>query len=92
MIILSEMSEPSSGVRLSQPQVVAYFDGESAGEGRLCVAERFVELFAADPIYVRSEMCQFCFPSYSVALAASVFRVFSGAVLLFTTKVLPLKF
>lgn len=39
MIILSEMSEPSSGVRLSQPQVVAYFDGESAGEGRLCVAE-----------------------------------------------------
>ncbi|WKY06249.1 hypothetical protein Q1695_006445 [Nippostrongylus brasiliensis] len=39
MIILSEMSEPSSGVRLTQPQVVAYMEGQSIGEGRLCVAE-----------------------------------------------------
>ncbi|KAK6039251.1 methylosome subunit pICln domain protein [Cooperia oncophora] len=39
MIILSETNEPTEGVRLSQPQVVAYLDGECAGEGRLCVAE-----------------------------------------------------
>ncbi|XGW28124.1 hypothetical protein V3C99_008158 [Haemonchus contortus] len=42
MIILSETNEPSEGVRLSQPQVVAYLDGECAGEGKLCVAERQV--------------------------------------------------
>ncbi|KAK5982382.1 Nucleotide-sensitive chloride conductance regulator [Trichostrongylus colubriformis] len=42
MIILSETNEPSEGVRLSQPQVVAYLDGECAGEGILCVAERQV--------------------------------------------------
>ncbi|VDO05150.1 unnamed protein product [Haemonchus placei] len=37
MIILSETNEPSEGVRLSQPQVVAYLDGECAGEGKLQV-------------------------------------------------------
>ncbi|KAK6751644.1 hypothetical protein RB195_003206 [Necator americanus] len=39
MIILSEVSQPSVGVRLSQPQVVAYMDGHCAGEGTLCVSE-----------------------------------------------------
>ncbi|EPB78144.1 methylosome subunit pICln family protein [Ancylostoma ceylanicum] len=39
MIILSEVSQPSTGVRLSQPQVVAYMDGHCAGEGTLCVSE-----------------------------------------------------
>ncbi|RCN37063.1 Nucleotide-sensitive chloride conductance regulator [Ancylostoma caninum] len=39
MIILSEVSQPSTGVRLSQPQVVAYMDGHCAGEGTLCISE-----------------------------------------------------
>ncbi|KJH48563.1 Nucleotide-sensitive chloride conductance regulator [Dictyocaulus viviparus] len=42
MIILSEVSQPTEGVRLSQPQVVAYMERESVGEGTLCVAERQV--------------------------------------------------
>ncbi|CAJ0603489.1 unnamed protein product [Cylicocyclus nassatus] len=39
MIIMSEVSQPSTGVRLSQPQVVAYLDTHCAGEGTLCVSE-----------------------------------------------------
>ncbi|VDM75558.1 unnamed protein product [Strongylus vulgaris] len=39
MIIMSEVSQPSTGVRLSQPQVVAYMDAHCAGEGTLCVSE-----------------------------------------------------
>uniref|UniRef100_A0A0K0D6S2 Methylosome subunit pICln n=1 Tax=Angiostrongylus cantonensis TaxID=6313 RepID=A0A0K0D6S2_ANGCA len=39
MIILSEVCQPADGVRLTQPQVVAYMENESVGEGTLCVAE-----------------------------------------------------
>ncbi|KAJ1368583.1 hypothetical protein KIN20_029741 [Parelaphostrongylus tenuis] len=39
MIILSEVSQPTLGIRLTQPQVVAYMERESVGEGTLCVAE-----------------------------------------------------
>uniref|UniRef100_A0A1I7XUG4 Methylosome subunit pICln n=1 Tax=Heterorhabditis bacteriophora TaxID=37862 RepID=A0A1I7XUG4_HETBA len=42
MIVLCEVSEPTEGVRLAQPQVQAYLDNQCMGEGMLCIAEREV--------------------------------------------------
>ena len=39
MIVLSDVQMPTDGVRLSQPQVEAFFDTQSAGEGTLCISE-----------------------------------------------------
>lgn len=40
MIVLSEVAVPTEGVRISQPQVRAYFEENCAGDGTLTVSER----------------------------------------------------
>lgn len=41
MIVLSDVAVPTEGVRVSQPQVRAYFEEECAGDGTLTISERF---------------------------------------------------
>lgn len=42
MIVLSNVVAPTDGIRLIQGQVAAHIDDETAGEGELIVAERYI--------------------------------------------------